>query len=138
LVVVIAAPTAARPKAKNKMKAAARIFIGPRSFPRGAPYDRQYPQEMPFPSGAKVAAARRCAVITLRSGLSYEHECENRSQNNQYIYASNHDAEINVGQEPLRLELGFPTKHRASPSAYVKRKLGIRSVDLKVNLSIWI
>jgi hypothetical protein len=47
-------------------------------------------------------------------GFSYEHERENRSQNNQRIYASNHDAEINVGQEPLRLELGFPTEHRAS------------------------
>ena len=56
LVVVIAAPIAARPKAKNKTKAAARIFIGPRSFPRGAPYDRQYPQEMPFPSRANAAA----------------------------------------------------------------------------------
>jgi hypothetical protein len=51
---------------------------------------------MPFPSGAKVAAAKRCAVITLRTGFSYEHERENRSQNDQCIYASNHDAEINV------------------------------------------
>jgi hypothetical protein len=72
---------------------------------------------MPFPSGAKVAAAKRCAVITLRTGFSYEHERENRSQNDQCIYASNHDAEINVGQEPLGLELCFPTEHRTSPSA---------------------
>jgi hypothetical protein len=56
LVVVIAAPIAARPKAKNKTKAAARIFIGPRSFPRGAPYDRQYQREMSFPSRANAAA----------------------------------------------------------------------------------
>jgi hypothetical protein len=69
--------------------------------------------------------------------FSYEHEHENRSQNDQCIYASNHDAEINVGPEPLRLELGFPTEHRASPSAYVWHKMGIRSVDLKVNLGIW-
>jgi hypothetical protein len=68
-------------------------------------------------------------------GLSYEHERDNRSQNDQCIYASNHDAEINVGDEPL--ELGFPTEHRASPSAYAKQKIGMRSVDLKVNLSIW-
>jgi len=64
-----------------------------------------------------------------RGGFLYEHERDNRSQNDQCIYARNHDAEINVGQEPLRLELGFPAEHRASPSAYVKQKMGIRSVD---------
>ena len=47
-------------------------------------------------------------------GFSYNHERESRSQNDQCIYASDHDAEINVGHEPLRLELGFPTEHRAS------------------------
>ena len=40
-----------------------------------------------------------------RGGFLYEHERDNRSQNDQCIYARNHDAEINVGQEPLRLEL---------------------------------
>jgi hypothetical protein len=61
--------------------------------------------------------------------LSYDHERDSRSQNDQCIYASDHDAEINVGHEPLRLELGFPTEHRASPSAWIKQKTGIRSEE---------
>jgi hypothetical protein len=130
LVVVIAAHTAARPKAKNKTKAAARIFIGPRSFPRGAPYGPQYPQEMPFPSGAKVAAAMRCAMATLRSGFSYGHERDSRSQNDQCVYASDHDAKINAGHDPLSLGLGFPIGHRASPSVYLKQKTDIRSEEI--------
>jgi hypothetical protein len=65
-----------------------------------------------------------------RGGFSYNHERKSRSQNDQCIYANDHDAEINVGHEPLRLELGFPTEHRASPSAYVKQKMGIRSEEM--------
>jgi len=50
---------------------------------------------------------------------SYDHERESRSQNDQRIYASDHDAEINVGHEILRLELSLPTEHRASPRNYL-------------------
>jgi hypothetical protein len=47
---------------------------------------------------------------------SYDHERESRSQNDQRIYASDHDAEINVGHEILRLELSLPTEHRGHSS----------------------
>jgi hypothetical protein len=63
LVVVIAAPTAARPKVTNKTKAAARIFIGPRSFPKGAPFDRHYPLRIRF-------QVRSSAAATAAHGLS--------------------------------------------------------------------
>jgi hypothetical protein len=46
---------------------------------------------------------------------SYDHERESRSQNDQCIYASDHEAEVNVGHELLSLELGLPTEHRTSP-----------------------
>jgi hypothetical protein len=61
--------------------------------------------------------------------LSYDDERESRSQNDQCIHASDHDAEIDVGHEILRLELGFPAEHRASPSAWIKQKMGIRSEE---------
>jgi hypothetical protein len=85
---------------------------------------------MPFPSDAKVAAAMRCAMATLRSGFSYSHERDSRSQNDQCIYASDHDAKINAGHDHLSLGLGFPIGHRASPSVYLKQKTDIRSEEI--------
>jgi hypothetical protein len=43
--------------------------------------------------------------------LSYDRERDCRSQNDQRIYASDHDAEINIGHEVLRLELDLSAGH---------------------------
>src|SRR6202521_5706499 len=67
---------------------------------------------------ASIISSTRCMVSCpgrQLGGFSYDHERESRSQNDQCIYASDRDAEINAGHEPLRLELGFPTEHHASP-----------------------
>src|ERR1700693_3764716 len=82
---------------------------------------------------ASIISSTRCMVSCpgrQLGGFSYDHERESRSQNDQCIYASDRDAEINAGHEPLRLELGFPTEHRASPFAHVKQKMGIRSEEM--------
>jgi hypothetical protein len=76
LVVVIAAPTAARPKAKNKTKTAVRIFIGPRSFPRGAHYDRSIRKKCRFqvaqmPQRPRAAASLAITVSSALSALSF-------------------------------------------------------------------
>jgi hypothetical protein len=42
-----------------------------------------------------------------RGGFSYDHERDSHSQNDQCIYASDHDAKVNAGHHPLKLGLGF-------------------------------
>ena len=65
-----------------------------------------------------------------RGGFSYDHERDSHSQNDQCIYASDHDAKVNAGHHPLKLGLGFPVGHPASPSAYLKQKTDIRSEQI--------
>jgi hypothetical protein len=48
------------------------------------------------------------------SGLSFDNERDSCSQNDQRIYASDHDAEINVGHNALRMEPDLVVGHRTS------------------------
>ena len=55
---------------------------------------------------ADLEFARAMREATNRSRLSYEHERESHPHNNQRIYASDRDAEINIGHDVLGLGLG--------------------------------
>lgn len=48
------------------------------------------------------------------SDLSFDNERDSCSQNDQRIYASDHDAEINVGHNALRMEPDLVVGHRTS------------------------
>jgi hypothetical protein len=72
----------------------------------------------------------------LRWPLSYDREREGCSQNDQCIYTSDHDAEINVGHDLLRLELGLPTEHRLL-RAIVTQKMGSRSDKMSKSIPMY-
>src|SRR4029077_5790317 len=74
---------------------------------------------------------------------SYDHERESRSQNDQRIYASDHDAKINAGHEILRLELGLSTEHRASPRNCLScmgqgEEMRIRSEEMSKSIPMYL
>ena len=55
---------------------------------------------------ADLEFARAMREAANRSRLSYEHERESHPHNDQRIYASDRDAEINIGHDVLGLGLG--------------------------------
>jgi hypothetical protein len=66
--------------------------------------------------------------------LSHQQERDSHTRNDQCIYASDRDAEKNVGHDLLTLQLGLVLGHRVSRESVddtgIKQKAGIRSEEM--------
>jgi hypothetical protein len=70
---------------------------------------------------------------------SNHRERESRSQNDQCIYAGDHDAEKNAGHQLLGLEFGFSSEHDPSPYiCHIKHKMGIRSEEMSKTIPMYL